>query len=654
MSVSDGADASRLPRTRGPIRILWALGGVALYWLAARLGLLLAFEYTNVSPVWPPSGLALAILVLAGKRAWPVVTAGAFLANFTTGIPVAAASLIAVGNTLEALCAASILSRPVRFQPALRRQRDVALLVAAGVIGATIAASIGVAGLALSGLEPWSRYGPAWLTWWLGDTMGVVVVGSAILTWCSPSQPFPARLTAGYLTRLLEAVGLTALLPLSTAFVFGRRGVYPYVVFPVLVCAALRFGQRAVTASIAVLTGLAVWATIGGSGPFARLDSQTSLVLLQSFMAVAALTPLVLGAAISERADAEEALRCAEERFRLALQNSDISVYSQDRGLRYTWIYDGKHRFDPAQVVGRTDSELAPADQAEVLNEIKRRVLDTGVGERREVVATTQGETSIYDLAVEPLRDTAGKVIGVSGVAHDVTRIKRYQEDVEALNDRLRHAMRETHHRVKNNLQVIAAMVDMRLMDGGENVPAAEVKRLATVTTTLATVHDLLTHEASGDSAATTVSAKAVIAELAPMLQSTALGRTLEFDTEDMRLPSKQATSLAIVICELVANAVKHGRGRIRVEFHQEGAGGLLRVTDDGNGFRETFDISRSAGTGLDLVQHLSRLDLGGDIRCFNLDSGGACVAVRLCLPATAHDNLETAAAEREANSYQT
>jgi PAS domain S-box-containing protein len=373
---------------------------------------------------------------------------------------------------------------------------------------------------------------------------------------------------------------------------------------------------------------------VNGYGPFARPDLLHSLLYLQTFVAVMTLTALLLGAAIAERAQAEEALREAEHRFRLALENSAVTVYRQDRALRYTWVYDGKHRFDPDLVVGRTDQELAGEEEAARLTEIKKRVLETGAGERHEVVATTQGRTSAYELAVEPLRDPEGHVVGVSGVAHDITEVKRYQADVENLNERLRRAMRETHHRVKNNLQIIAAMVDMRLMEDTETIPAGEVRRLASITTTLATVHDLLTQEARDGGSATSVSARAVIEELAQMLQATAKDRPLEIDVEDVRLPTKQATSLAIVVSELVGNAVKHGKGAIRVSFRSTAGGALLQVTDDGSGFSENFDLIRSAGTGLELVANLSRLDLGGDMRCLNLEAGGACVAVTLGLSA--------------------
>lgn len=638
MSERGGSEKGAVSARHGGREIAILAGIAVLYWAAARLGLLLAFEYKNVSPVWPPSGVALAALLLIGLRGWPAITVGAFLANYTTGLPFLTSALISGGNTLEALAGASVLLGVSRFDRTLGSPRDVTRIVIAAAVSSSVAASTGVTALVLTtSYVSWADFPLAWFTWWFGDTMGVLVFGTVLLSWSAwlkertinvTALPGPSR--TGRTWRSIEALVLALCLLLLMQFVFGRSGVYPFATFPVLIWAALRFGQRGAITSVAAIAGLAIWATVHNSGPFARSDLQLSLLYLQTYVAVVATTALVLGATVTQWARSEEALRSSENRFRLALENSDIVVYSQDIELRYTWIYDGKHRFDPGRVVGRTDAELTSPDEARRLSEIKQRVMQTGVGERQEVVATTHDSTRIYELVVEPLLDSRGAVVGVSGVAHDVSDVKRYQADVESLNERLRRSMRETHHRVKNNLQIIAAMVDMRLMDGSASIPSEEVRRLGRITTTLATVHDLLTHEARDGGSALTVSSKKMIDELVSMLQPTTLDRPVEVHVEDMALSTRQATSLAIVISELVGNAVKHGKGTIRIEYSQTGSGARLSVTDGGDGFPEGFDASVSSGTGLDLVRSLSRLDLAGDTKCFNPAEGGACVAVSI------------------------
>jgi two-component sensor histidine kinase len=216
--------------------------------------------------------------------------------------------------------------------------------------------------------------------------------------------------------------------------------------------------------------------------------------------------------------------------------------------------------------------------------------------------------------------------------------LERKQEEVEALNTRLRRAMIETHHRVKNNLQIITAMVDMRLMDGDAMIPAAEIAHLGSYIKTLAAVHDILTLEARDVDEPQDVSAKAIMEKLLPLMQQTAPGRYIAYRLKEARLPAKQGTSLALVVNELVANAMKYGRGDIEVDMRVEQSPAefpnanapvlVLCVCDDGPGFDPDFDPASDANTGLDLIHNLSRWDLGGKACYENRPEGGARVVV--------------------------
>ena len=137
----------------------------------------------QVSAVWPPTGVALAAILLFGYRVWPGIWLGAFVANATANEPIATAFGIAVGNTLEAISGAWLLRRITGFDNSLERLKDVLglILLAAG-ISTTIAATIGVTSLCLGGVHPWSSFGALWSTWWLGDAMGNLVVAPVLLT----------------------------------------------------------------------------------------------------------------------------------------------------------------------------------------------------------------------------------------------------------------------------------------------------------------------------------------------------------------------------------------------------------------------------------------------------------------------------------------
>ncbi|MFW6160929.1 MAG: HD domain-containing phosphohydrolase, partial [Acidobacteriota bacterium] len=132
------------------------------------------------------------------------------------------------------------------------------------------------------------------------------------------------------------------------------------------------------------------------------------------------------------RKQAEESLRKSEERFRVALKNSPIIVWSQDKDLRYNWIYNPNPEFKPEEVLGKKDEELLPADDARVLTEIKQKVLDRGIGSREEVRTTSNGKPFFYQLVTEPLRDSQGNIIGITCASIDITEFRKNQQKLES------------------------------------------------------------------------------------------------------------------------------------------------------------------------------------------------------------------------------
>jgi signal transduction histidine kinase/ActR/RegA family two-component response regulator len=180
--------------------------------------------------------------------------------------------------------------------------RDVlGLIVLAAGLSTVVSATIGVASLCLGGVQPWEAYGELWSVWWLGDAMGALVVAPVLLTWAAGRGRWPAW-------RLVEGIVLLGGLIATGAIVFGGRATtglgestLAYSIFPFLIWAALRFGQRATTAVTLVASGLAVWGTARGLGPFGAGPAHERLLLLQIFMAVIAVTALLLSAALTER-----------------------------------------------------------------------------------------------------------------------------------------------------------------------------------------------------------------------------------------------------------------------------------------------------------------------------------------------------------------
>ena len=218
----------RLPhlpeRLRYPL-ILLAIA--AAYVVTARLGLALALPpERKATAVWPPSGIALAAVLLLGRRVWPGVWLGAFLANFWDyfgqrhGFPLVAhlatSGAIAAGSTLQPLLGASLLRRGNGEGLALARARDVFRFFAAGLAMCLVASSLGVTTLCLARFTPWGRFGFNWWTWWIGDTAGVFLVTPLLLAWSRPPLSAP-KTCSMFGFREVSTIGTEVSIPASRA-----------------------------------------------------------------------------------------------------------------------------------------------------------------------------------------------------------------------------------------------------------------------------------------------------------------------------------------------------------------------------------------------------------------------------------------------------
>lgn len=302
------------------------------YFVAAKVGLSLASVHTNVSPVWPPTGIAIAAILLLGYRVWPGILLGALLANFLTPVPVAASAAIAIGNTLEALSAGWVL-RSVGFHTSLDRARDVFKFVVTVAACTMVSASVGALSLYLGNATQGTGFGSLWLTWWLGDLAGAVTVAPVMLTWGTRSHDWLPR------RRYLEATALIVLLSLSAIVTFGEASPAPVHYFPLtrllvpfLLWAAFRLGRRGVTVAVIVTSGFAVWGTAQGQGPFISGSANDSLLLLQLFLGTNAVTFLFLSAVVEERRRSEKTRRENEKRLATNLAVTRILAESPDLG----------------------------------------------------------------------------------------------------------------------------------------------------------------------------------------------------------------------------------------------------------------------------------------------------------------------------------
>ena len=288
----------------------WARVGalVALsvvYAAAGKLGLHWGIVNPSASPIWAPTGIALAAFILGGGTVWPAIFIGAFLYNYTTAGSLVTSLGIALGNTLEGAVGATLVRRWANGAHAFEGGRDVVrFIVLAGILATTVSPTVGVTTLALGGYVRWGDYLPVWVTWWLGDVAGALLVAPPLILWGK------RRWVRWASVRMVEVVALFTSIVLLSALAFGPLGgpSLGFLCVPVLIWSAMRFGPRLAATAVAVVSVVGLiqtTATLDAVDPGQR---NAQLLLLQVFMAVTAITILVLAGVVHERRRGEAKL----------------------------------------------------------------------------------------------------------------------------------------------------------------------------------------------------------------------------------------------------------------------------------------------------------------------------------------------------------
>ena len=291
-------------RGNGPSRFtanLVALSLVGLaYFVLAALGLRLASINPSATPIWPPTGLAIAAVLLFGNRIAPAIFVGAFLINQLTAGSILTSSAIAFGNTLEALIAGYLVDRWADGKQVFDTPSGVAkfALISLGATG--VSATIGVSILTLTGYAEVSSFAPVWLTWWLGDLAGALVVAPALVLWANSERLTTPEISGTVLTYLAAvAVGVLAFSPLlqqTTA-----HDALAFLTVVPLLWASLRLGPRDTATVALIISAFAVWGTLTNAGPFAKSSLNDSFILLLAFMVSTAVLSLALSTDVAVR-----------------------------------------------------------------------------------------------------------------------------------------------------------------------------------------------------------------------------------------------------------------------------------------------------------------------------------------------------------------
>jgi PAS domain S-box-containing protein len=621
----------------GRRQLLVFFGVAAAYIGAAKLGLALSVAHGVITPVWPPTGIALAALLLLGPRYWPAITLGAFVSNVTSGVSADVALAISIGNTLEALVAVYLLRR-VDFRPSLDRTRDIMwLTVLAACVSTAIAATNGVTTLALAGSPAASPYGSAWLLWWLGDAMGVLLVAPVLLI--AATRPLQLRRA-----RLLEALGLLALLAgTSAAIFFGGQWRYPYPIFPLLVVATLRFRQLGAAIGCLVVAGIAIAGVVSGASPLAA-DETATVQILQALLAFAAVSLLVLGATLTEREQATESLAEAQALAHIGSWEWDVGTD------RVTWSREMYRIFGLEPRAGKLTyakylARVHPADRELARSQIERALETRQPFEVQHRIVLDDGTERVVHGRGRVIVDSSGAPLRLVGTSQDVTERHRVEEVRDNILSAVSHELRTPLTSVLGFALTLEQRPDDAARREMTSALVAQARRLEHLLSDLLDVDRLrhgLVHVTLEPTNVTSLVKRTIAAA------ETLEGNRISLSADEI-VAEVDAAKLERIVDNLVTNALKHTPPGTGVFVSVSAGSGrlLLRVDDSGRGvpdelkqqiFEPFVRVNGAAGApgtgiGLALVAQFAALQ-GGKAWVEDRPGGGASFRVSLPLGA--------------------
>jgi PAS domain S-box-containing protein len=418
----------------------------AFYAIAAKLGLKLAFVNASATAVWAPTGIALAAFLIFGEKFWPGVFAGAFLVNLFTAGSLATSMVIAGGNTLEGLLGSLLVREFANGKKVFERASDILkFILVAELFSTAVSPSVGVTILCLANYAPWGSYADIWITWWLGDLTGALLVTPFLVLWFEHPK-----------VKIRELPGMV--LSLILVFLIGEAvfGGWFFSVsqdmhletlcIPPLIWIAFRFGLRETATASILLCGVSLWNTLHGNGPFVRSSPNQSLLLIQVFMGVVSMTSLALAAAIAEREAAEENLARAQKAEKeVENTNSFISAVLENipnmifvkEPKEFRFVLFNKAGEDLVGVsrekmIGKNSYDFFPQDQSDFFTSMDKKVMAEGkmADIPEEPIQTLDKGTRILHTKKIPMFNEDGSPRFLLGISEDITEQMKTEQEL--------------------------------------------------------------------------------------------------------------------------------------------------------------------------------------------------------------------------------
>jgi PAS domain S-box-containing protein len=621
----------------------WFIVVSGAYVGAAKVGLDLDVAHGVITPVWAPSGIALAALLVLGLRYWPAVAVGAFVANVTSDSSAAVAAGIAIGNTLEPVVGAAFIRR-VDFRPQLDRVRSVlALTVFGALLSTAIAATNGVTVLTIAGQRP-DSYGDAWVLWWFGDAVGALMVAPLLLV---ASTWRPRRVTV---TQALEAAVLLGAL-VGTSIVVFQAGAwrYPYLLFPLLLWAAIRFRSSGAATASFIVGAIGTWGAVAGDLPLGAESPTERVQIAQALFALIAVTLLVVGATIAEREAGNAELVRVATGLAEAQSLAHIGSWEWDIGSDVVTWSDELYRIyglDPTEGVDYAryletihpdDREFVQATVRRAREELRPYAFEHRVLRPDGSVRTVSGRGRVIVEGDEPVK--------MVGTAQDVTEHRQA--------DRLREdILSAVSHELRTPLTAILGFA-VTLEQRRDELARPELDRIVTELVQAARrlerlLVDLLDVERVRRGALTLTREHTDVLELVERAISACdlNGRRVDISGGPVEA-EVDGPKVERIVENLILNAVKHtpAESAIHVRLDEDGEAVVLAVEDEGPGIGdehkaavfETFNRGPKAlsavpgaGIGLSLVARFAEAHGG---RAWVEDRPGGGASVRVLLP---------------------
>jgi PAS domain S-box-containing protein len=620
---------------------VFVLAGITgVYFLAGKLGLSLAFVNESASAVWPPAGIAVAALLLFGLRMWPAIAIGAFAVNLTTNGQVVASLAIAAGNTLEGVVAAWLVMRFAHGRDAFSRTPDIVrFTMLAGMLSTMLAASVGTATLLLSDLAASADASTIWITWWLGDAVGTLVVAPLLLL---GSRPVFREWTPA---RVAEGLTLAVAIVVVSSAVFGQsasgalRLPIESVTAPLLLWAAFRFGAWETAVGAMAISAIAIRGTLDGFGPFARTSPNESLLVLQCFIGVINIVMLAVAAEVSGRRQVEQEIRAlnheleqrvearTEELTRVharlieAQQVAQVGSWEWDVATNTLWWSE-----EMCRIFGLPRAPATYEDYMTRVHPMDRALTHEAVAQASQsgVPFTFQHRILRADETVRTLHaegrvvlDTEGRALRMVGTGHDITeRIAAEEQRAQLFVEQARRREAEQassakdqflamlSHELRTPLNVAVGWAHM-LRGPETNARPWDHRRAAAVDTIYRNlqllaqlVSDIIDASRIASGAfrveAGEVELTVVIREAVETVRDAAQARKMTVDTRVPLEPARvggDARRLQQVVWNLLSNAIKFGRdeGRVTISLTYGPSSAEIIVEDDGPGIDESF-----------------------------------------------------------------